>query len=116
MREQAEQRIGHLYPKVEITAEMAKERPDLKPLVGQQLTVIAWLWARTVRSPNPAYAMRSAAGLNLLLSTKAGKEAWVEPVVEGRGYHFEVRVTDASTSHQRAPRAAQTFGKAHSDA
>jgi putative DNA methylase len=56
MREQAEQRIGHLYPKVEITAEMAKERPDLKPLVGQQLTVIAWLWARTVRSPNPAYA------------------------------------------------------------
>src|SRR5690606_36554225 len=43
MREQAEQRIGHLYPKVEITAEMAKDRPDLKPVVGQQLTVIAWL-------------------------------------------------------------------------
>src|SRR5207245_392330 len=41
MREEAQKRIGHLYPPVEITAEMAKERPDLKPLVGQQLTAIA---------------------------------------------------------------------------
>ena len=32
MRDEAEKRIGHLYPKVEVTAEMAKERPDLKPL------------------------------------------------------------------------------------
>ncbi len=82
MREQAEQRIGHLYPKVEITAEMAKDRPDLKPLVGQQLTVIAWLWARTVRSPNPAYThVEVPLASTFLLSTKAGKEAWVEPVL-----------------------------------
>jgi putative DNA methylase len=56
MRAEAEKRIGHLYPSVEITAEMARERPDLKPLVGQKLTVIAWLWARTVKSPNPAFS------------------------------------------------------------
>ena len=56
MRDEAEKRIGHLYPKVKITAEMAAERPDLKPYVGRSLTVIAWLWARTVRSPNPAFA------------------------------------------------------------
>jgi putative DNA methylase len=56
MRKEAEKRIGHLYPKVEVTEEMAADRPDLKPLVGQKLTVIAWLWARTVRSPNPAFA------------------------------------------------------------
>jgi putative DNA methylase len=55
MRNEAEKRIGHLYPKIEITAEMAKERPDLKPLVGEKLTVVAWLWARTVKSPNPAF-------------------------------------------------------------
>src|SRR5690606_18717392 len=54
MRNEAEKRIGHLYPKVRITAEMAAERPDLKPYVGQELTVIAWIWARTVKSPNPA--------------------------------------------------------------
>ena len=56
MRDEAEKRIGHLYPKVEVTAEMAKDRPDLKPYVGKKLTVIAWLWARTVKSPNPAFA------------------------------------------------------------
>jgi putative DNA methylase len=47
MRDEAEKRIGHLYPTIEITAAMAKERRDLKPLVGKKLTVIAWLWART---------------------------------------------------------------------
>jgi len=56
MRDEAEKRIGHLYPKIEVTAEMAKERPDLKQYVGKKLTVIAWLWARTVKSPNPAFA------------------------------------------------------------
>src|ERR671922_1465454 len=43
MRDAAEKQIGHLYPKVEVTAEMAKDRKDLKPYVGQKLTVIAWL-------------------------------------------------------------------------
>ena len=56
MRDEAEKRIGYLYPKIEVTAEMAQERPDLKPYVGRKLTVIAWLWARTVKSPNPAFA------------------------------------------------------------
>lgn len=92
MREQAQQRIGHLYPKVNITSAMAAQRSDLKPLVGQELTVIAWLWARTVRSPNPAYAdVEVPLASTFLLSTKASKEAWVEPVVEGQRYRFEVR-------------------------
>ena len=56
MRDQAERRIGHLYPKVEITEKVVAERPDLKRYKGRKLTVIAWLWARTVKSPNPAFA------------------------------------------------------------
>ena len=56
MRDEAEKQIGHLYPKVEVTSEMARERPDLKAYEGRKLTVIAWLWARTVKSPNPAFA------------------------------------------------------------
>lgn len=96
MREQAEQRIGHLYPTIEITADMAKNRADLKPLLGQQLTVIAWLWARTVRSPNPAYSnVEVPLASTFLLSTKASKEAWVEPVVSGSAYRFEVRTAAA---------------------
>lgn len=93
MRDEAEKRIGHLYPKIEITAEMAKERPDLKPLVGKKLTVIAWLWARTVKSPNPAFAsVYVPLASTFMLSTKPGKEAYVEPVVEESGYRFTVKV------------------------
>ncbi len=93
MREEAFKRIGHLYPGVEVTAEMAKERPDLKPLVGQKLTVIAWLWARTVHSPNPAYShVEVPLASSFTLSTKVGKEAYVEPVIEGDGYRFTVKV------------------------
>ncbi len=90
MREQAQKRIGHLYPPIEITEAIAKHRADLKPLVGKKLTVIAWLWARTVRSPNPAYSdVEVPLASTFLLSTKKGKEAWVEPVLNpspsGRG-------------------------------
>jgi len=92
MRDEAEKRIGHLYPKVEITTEMAQERPDLKPLVGQKLTVIAWLWARTVKSPNPAFShVDVPLASTFMLSTKAGKEAYVEPVIERDGYRFTVK-------------------------
>jgi putative DNA methylase len=102
MRDEAEKRIGHLYPKVEITAEMAKERPDLKPWVGQTLTVIAWLWARTVKSPNPAFAKVDVPlASTFMLSTKPGKEAYVEPVIENGGYRFTVKVgrpTDAEAA------------------
>jgi putative DNA methylase len=93
MRDEAEKRIGHLYPKIEVTADMAKDRPDLKPYVGRKLTVIAWLWARTVKSPNPAFAnIAVPLASTFMLSTKAGKEAYVEPVIESAGYRFAVKV------------------------
>ena len=93
MREEAEKRIGHLYPKVEITEKMVAERPDLGRYKGRKLTVIAWLWARTVKSPNPAFAaVEVPLASTFMLSTKKGKEAYVEPVIENRGYRFTVKV------------------------
>jgi putative DNA methylase len=93
MRDEAEKRIGHLYPKIEVTTEMAKSRPDLKPLMGRKLTVIAWLWARTVKSPNPAFAhVDVPLASTFMLSTKVGKEAYVEPLIEGGGYRFTVNM------------------------
>jgi putative DNA methylase len=63
---------------------MAKDRPDLKPYVGKQLTVIAWIWARTVKSPNPAFAhVDVPLASTFMLSSKKGKEAYVEPVIQG---------------------------------
>ena len=93
MRNEAEKRIGHLYPQIEITAEMAKERADLNPLVGRKLTVIAWLWARTVKSPNPAFAeVHVPLASTFMVITKVGNETYIEPVMENGGYRFTVKV------------------------
>ena len=55
--------------------------------------MIAWLWARTVKSPNPAFAQVDVPlASTFMLSTKAGKEAYVEPVIEDGGYRFTVKV------------------------
>ena len=68
MRDEAKKRIGHLYP----TAKL----PD-----GSEATVIAWLWARTVKCPNPACGAMMPLASKLWLSTKPGKEARVQPTV-----------------------------------
>lgn len=93
MRDEAEKRIGHLYPKVTVTEAMVRERPDLTSYRSRELTIIAWLWVRTVKSPNPAFAeVDVPLASTFMLSTKAGKEAYVEPVIERGGYRFKVKV------------------------
>jgi putative DNA methylase len=93
MRDEAFKRIGHLYPPIEITPEMVQERPDLKPYEGEKLTVIAWLWARTVKSPNPAFShIDVPLASTFILSSKEGKEAYVQPVIDKNGYRFTVKV------------------------
>ena len=95
MRGEAEEQLGRLYPKAKLTADMVTDRPDLQEYVGQELTVIAWLWARTVQSPNPA-----AGGVfvplvrSFWLSTGKGKEAYVLPIVDcaTNTYQFKVIV------------------------
>jgi putative DNA methylase len=84
MRDEAEKRIGHLYPKVQLPREHG----------GGEATVIAWLWARTVTCPNPACGATMPLVRSFALSTKKGKESWVEPVVEPGApprVRFEVR-------------------------
>lgn len=72
MRTEAEKRIGHLYPTVTLPKEHG----------GGEGTVIAWLWARTVVCPNPACGCQMPLVRSFALSTKKGKESWVEPIVE----------------------------------
>ena len=82
MREKAFERIGHLYPQVDLPPEQG----------GGKATVIAWIWSRTVPSPDPAFSdVQVPLVRSFDLSTKKGKEAWAEPIVEGGGYHFEIR-------------------------
>lgn len=93
VRQEAFKLIGHLYPPIEITPEMISERPDLAHYKGKKLTVIAYIWARTVKSPNPLYShVDVPLTSTFLLSDKKGKEAYVEPIIDGDKYEFKVRV------------------------
>lgn len=80
MKEEAARRIGRLYPKVRVPAEQG----------GGEATVIAWLWARTVKCPNPACGHEAILVRSFDLSKKKGKEWHVEPVCEGGEVRFEV--------------------------
>jgi putative DNA methylase len=92
MRSEAQKRLGHLYPPILVTDEMACKQPELKPLVKQSLTIIAWLWARTVKSPNPAFShVDVPLASSFVLSSKPGKEVFVQPVIEGSRYYFTIK-------------------------
>lgn len=111
MRVEAEKRIGYLYPKIQITAKMAIERPDLKPMVDEELTVIAWLWARTVKSPNPAYSdVEVPLVSSFVLSSKPGKQAYVEPIIEGDQYSFMVKVGKPPENAEKGTKAGKRGG------
>ena len=115
MREQAYSRIRHLYPKVRITKAIAAERDDLKPYVGQDLTVIAWLWARTVASPDPM--MRGAhvpLASSFVLSSKKGKQAWVaikKDQGEQAGWRFTVCTGTISPGETKQLKSGTKFSR-----
>ncbi|WP_081622504.1 DUF1156 domain-containing protein [Jongsikchunia kroppenstedtii] len=77
MRDEAENRIGHIYPKATLSN-------------GSQATVIAWIWARTIKCPNPACGIRMPLVRSWWLSKKKGKEAYAVPSVQHGKVHFEI--------------------------
>jgi putative DNA methylase len=85
MREKAFEKIGHLYPKVTV--------PSTDTTESHEATVIAWLWARTVKCPNPACGAEMPLVRSFEVSKKEGKEAWVNPKInkKNKTIHFEVQ-------------------------
>jgi putative DNA methylase len=99
MKREAWKRIGHLYPKVAIPEELEKE-------YGKgEVTVIAWLWVRTVKCPNPACGCEMPLFNTFALSKKKGKEAWVEPVIN---YQNDVIKYTVKTGEGTTPDAPKT--------
>lgn len=93
MREKAWERIGHLYPQVDLSKEYG----------GGKATVIAWIWARTVPSPDPAFSgVQVPIASSFLLSTKTGKEAWVEPIVDRQAKTIAYRIRHGGTKAEIA--------------
>lgn len=93
MREKAWERIGHLYPQVDLPKEYG----------GGKATVIAWIWARTVPSPDPAFAdVQVPITSSFVLGSKPGKEAWIEPIVDKQAKTISYRIHRGGTKSELA--------------
>lgn len=93
MRERAFERIGHLYPQVDLPKEYG----------GGKATVIAWIWARTVPCPDPAFAdVQVPIASSFLLSAKPGKEAWIEPIVNKAARTITYRIREGGAKAEIA--------------
>ena len=94
MKQEAFKRIGHLYPKVKVPREQG----------GGEATVIAWIWARTVKCPNPACGCEMPLVHSFIISKKKGNAAWIEPIYSGKKLSFMVH-------HSGKPKIESTIGR-----
>ncbi|MXW76432.1 MAG: DUF1156 domain-containing protein [Acidimicrobiaceae bacterium] len=70
MRDEAQRRIGHLYP-------------DATGTDGEKLMPIAWIWARTVESPDPSWSGHVPLVASWTLAKRPGKpKVWIEPIID----------------------------------
>lgn len=91
MKKKAFERIGNLYPKV-------------KDEQGHEKTVIAWIWARTVKCPNPACGCEMPLASTFELSRKKGREAHIEPVVHNSNIKYEVKYSNKTPDSPKIAR------------
>ena len=97
MKQEAYKRIGHLYPKVKVPLEQG----------GGEATVIAWIWARTVKCPNPACGCEMPLASSFELSKKKGKEAWIEPQFDYENKKIAYKVHLGKGKIPEAPKTAR---------
>lgn len=106
VRERAIKNIGHLYPKVRLPKDQG----------GGETNVIAWIWARTVASPNPAMQGKHVPVMSTFwLSSKSGKQYWLEPILDPKipcGWRFAVQTGTASKEQTAKNKLGTRLGKA----
>lgn len=102
MREEAFKRIGHLYPKVKITEELVKTQPDLIKHIGKDLDVIAWIWARVIKCPNPACQAEVPLLKSYQLSEKKEKPIYLSPKIDQKsGKHLSFDITTSKPANDK---------------
>jgi len=94
VKQEVFKQIGHQYPKVKL-------------LDGDEATVIAWIWARTVKCPNPACGAEMPLVSNYWLSKKKGKESWIEPIVDYDNKTIEFNVKTGKGQPPTPPKVAR---------
>jgi len=97
LKQEAFKRIGHLYPKVKLPKELG----------GDEANVIAWIWARTVKCPNPACGCEMPLMNSFVLSKKKGKEAWVEPELDYKNKKIKYKTKTGSTNIPESPKVGR---------
>ena len=110
VRDKAGRRVRHLYPTIAVTASLVDEKPELEGLAGGTITPIAWVWARTVNCPDPAFAGVDVPLVStFVLSEDKGNGSYVEPRLVDGTCKYIVRhgvITDLI-------RAGTKVGRAH---
>ena len=91
MRDEAHRRIGHLYP-------------DATGPYGEKLGPIAWIWARTVESPDPSWSGHVPLVASWVLAKRPGKPTvWIEPVVDRDAMTISYAIREGGApSHDRS--------------
>lgn len=107
IRARAIEEIGHLYPKVTLPAEYGE----------REANVIAWLWSRTVASPDPAAggAHVPLIGNFWLSSPKKKKKppfSWISPVVAPNKSSFKLLACAGTPANTKLTRAGTKTGDA----
>lgn len=97
MKQEAFKRIGHLYPKVQLPKEQG----------GGEATVIAWIWARTVKCPNPACGCEMPLASSFVLSKKAGNETHISPIYDYHGKKITYVVRTGKTTLDRGSKTSR---------
>lgn len=95
LQEQAFKMIGYLYPKVQ------------NPEDGKEVDVSAWIWARTIKCPNPSCGCNIPLSSSYDLAKKKGSEAWVEPIAKNGNIRFKMH-HEPRTAVKGNPKVAQT--------
>jgi putative DNA methylase len=92
---EAKSKIQNHFPDYEIDDNLTKEYPFLAKMKGEKLKTVAWIWARTVKSPNPAFSsVNVPLATTFLVSSKKGKEAFICPVYEDGMIKYVIKYGD----------------------
>lgn len=103
IQDRAREQIAHLYPQVDLPKEYG----------GGKATVIAWIWARTVPSPDPAFSgMHVPLASSFLVSSKKGQDVWIEPIIDRAAKTISYRIRRGGTKAEiEKAKAGTTAGK-----
>lgn len=81
MEKQAQKQIGMFYPTIKVPKEQG----------GGEATIIAWIWARTVKCPNPACGCDMPLIRSFDIGKKKGRERHIELIISGKGIKYVIR-------------------------